>query len=182
MRSSHSLRVAVAAMLVSHAALAQESKPEEVIVTSTALRESPLEVAQPTEVVSGDDLRRQIASSIGETLAKELGVSSTYFGPTASRPIIRGLGGNRVHMLQDGLEALDVSSLSPDHAVTLEAAVSQQVEIIKGPAALLYGSAAGVSSTSSRIASPWKWLMRRSRARSSCEATAQPTSALVQPV
>src|SRR5687768_4363342 len=142
MRSSHSLRVAVAAMLVSHAALAQESKPEEVIVTSTALRESSLEVAQPTDVVSGDELRRQIASSIGETLAKELGVSSTYFGPTASRPVIRGLSGNRVQMLQDGLESLDVSSLSPDHAVTLESAVSQQIEIIKGPAALLYGSGA----------------------------------------
>jgi len=142
MRYSHSLRVAVAAMLISHAALAQESKPEEVIVTSTALRESPLEVAQPTEVLAGDELRRQIASSIGETLAKELGVSSTYFGPTASRPIIRGLGGNRVQMLQDGMAALDVSSLSPDHAVTLESVVSQQVEIIKGPAALLYGSGA----------------------------------------
>ncbi|HKU14893.1 MAG TPA: TonB-dependent receptor [Steroidobacteraceae bacterium] len=142
MCSSHSLRVAVVAMLVSHAALAQESRPEEVIVTSTALRERPLEVAQPTEVVAGDELRRQIASSIGETLAKELGVSSTYFGPTASRPIIRGLGGNRVQMLQDGLESLDVSSLSPDHAVTLESVVAQQVEIIKGPAALLYGSGA----------------------------------------
>jgi iron complex outermembrane recepter protein len=142
MRSSHSLRVAVAAMLVSHAALAQESKPEEVIVTSTALRESPLEVAQPTEVVAGDELRRQIASSIAETLSKELGVSSTYFGPTASRPIIRGLSGNRVQMLQDGLESLDVSSLSPDHAVTLESVVAHQVEIIKGPAALLYGSGA----------------------------------------
>lgn len=142
MRSSHSLRVAVAAMLVSPAALGQESKTEEVIVTSTALRERPLEVAQPTAVVAGDELRRQIASSIGETLAKELGVSSTYFGPTASRPIIRGLSGNRVQMLQDGLESLDVSSLSPDHAVTLESVVSQQIEIIKGPAALLYGSGA----------------------------------------
>lgn len=142
MRSSHPLRFAIAAMLVSHAAIAQESKTEEVIVTSTALRENPLEVAQPTQVVAGDELRRQVASSIGETLAKELGVSSTYFGPTASRPIIRGLGGNRVQMLQDGLESLDVSSLSPDHAVTLDSVVAQQVEIIKGPAALLYGSGA----------------------------------------
>ena len=142
MHSSHSLRLAALAMLVSHVTVAQESKTEEVIVTSTALHESPLEVAQPTEVIAGDQLRRQIASSIGETLAKELGVSSTYFGPTASRPIVRGLGGYRVQMLQDGMEALDVSSLSPDHAVTLESVVAQQVEIIKGPAALLYGSGA----------------------------------------
>lgn len=142
MRSSHSLRVAVAAMLFSHTVLAQESKTETVIVTSTALRESPLEVAQPTTVVAGDQLRRQIASSIGETLSSELGVSSTYFGPSASRPVIRGLGGDRVQVLQDGLASLDVSSLSQDHAVTLESVVSQQIEIIKGPAALLYGSGA----------------------------------------
>jgi iron complex outermembrane recepter protein len=142
MRASHSLRVAVAALLVSHAVGAQESRTEEVIVTSTALRESPLEVAQPTSVLAGDELRRQIASSIGETLSSELGVSSTYFGPTASRPVIRGVGGDRVQVLQDGLASLDVSSLSQDHAVTLESVVSQQIEIIKGPAALLYGSGA----------------------------------------
>jgi iron complex outermembrane receptor protein len=146
MRSSHSLRVAVVAMLanyaVSHSALAQESDTEEVVVTSTALRENPLEVAQPTEVVAGDELRRQIATSIGETLSKEPGMSSTYFGPTASRPIIRGLGGYRVQTLQDGLASLDVAGLSQDHAVTVESVVSRQIEVIKGPAALLYGSGA----------------------------------------
>jgi iron complex outermembrane receptor protein len=142
MRSSHLLRVAVAALLVSQAALSQESKTEEVIVTSSALRENPLEVAQPTSVVGGDELRRQIAASLGETLSSELGVSSTYFGPSASRPVIRGLSGDRVQVLQDGLASLDVSSLSQDHAVTLETVVSQQIEIIKGPAALLYGSGA----------------------------------------
>lgn len=143
---SRSLRIAVVAMLVSHAAGAEqahnEPRTEEVVVTSTALRENPLEVAQPTAVVAGDELRRQIAASIGETLSSELGVSSTYFGPSASRPVIRGLSGDRVQVLQDGLAALDVSSLSQDHAVTLETVVSQQIEIIKGPAALLYGSGA----------------------------------------
>src|SRR5688500_10268180 len=103
MRSSHALRIAVAAMLCHQAAFAQESRTEEVVVTSTALRENPLEVAQPTIVVSGDELRRQIAGSIGETLSSELGVSSTYFGPSASRPVIRGVGGDRVQVLQDGL-------------------------------------------------------------------------------
>lgn len=156
MRASHSLRIAVAAMLFSHAVWAQESKTEEIVVTSTALRESPLEVAQPTTVLAGDDLRRQIASSIGETLSSELGVSSTYFGPSASRPVIRGLGGDRVQVLQDGLASLDVSSLSQDHAVTLESVVSKQIEIIKGPAALLYGSGASgglVNVVSSRVPS-----------------------------
>src|SRR5688572_20984028 len=84
-----------------HAAEPDDSP--EVVVTATPLRESPLEIAQPSVVVSGDELRRQIAASLGETLSKELGVSSTYFGPNASRPVVRGLGGYRVQTLQDGL-------------------------------------------------------------------------------
>jgi iron complex outermembrane recepter protein len=139
---STSLRIAVAAVLVSSSAYAQESRLEEIVVTSTALRESPLEIAQPTTVVAGDELRRQISTSIGETLSHELGISSTYFGPSASRPVIRGLGGYRVQTLQDGLASLDVAGLSQDHAVTVESVVSQQIEVIKGPAALLYGSGA----------------------------------------
>ncbi len=115
----HPSSAALAALLVSPGTFAQESRTEEIIVTSTALRENPLEIAQPTQVVAGDELRRQIATSIGETLSKELGVSSTYFGPSASRPVIRGLGGDRVQVLQDGLAALDISTLSQDHAVTL---------------------------------------------------------------
>jgi iron complex outermembrane receptor protein len=143
MRSSKLLCVASATLLASqYSFAAEQSGPEEVIVTSTALRESPLEVAQPTTVVAGDELRRQIATSIGETLSKELGLSSSYFGPTASRPVIRGLGGYRVQTLQDGLASLDVAGLSQDHAVTVESVVSRQIEIIKGPAALLYGSGA----------------------------------------
>ncbi|WP_116811878.1 TonB-dependent receptor [Steroidobacter cummioxidans] len=156
MRRSHSLRVAVAALLVSQGAWSQESKTEEVVVTSSALRgKKPARKSRkPTTVVAGDDLRRQIASSLGETLSSELGVSSTYFGPNASRPVIRGLSGDRVQVLQDGLASLDVSSLSQDHAVTLESVVSQQIEIIKGPAALLYGSGASgglVNVVSSRV-------------------------------
>jgi iron complex outermembrane recepter protein len=138
---TQSLRIALAAMLAS-SAHAQESKVETVIVSSSALHENPLEVAQPTQVVNGDDLHRQVAASIGETLSGELGISSTYFGPSASQPVIRGLGGYRVQVLQDGAAALDVSSLSQDHAVSIESVVSQQIEVIKGPAALLYGSGA----------------------------------------
>src|SRR5437868_6411480 len=154
MRLSHCLRIAVVAMLAAASARAQESKVEEVVVTSSALHENPLEVAQPTSVMAGDELRRQIAASIGETLAGELGVSSTYFGPSASQPVIRGLGGYRVQVLQDGAAALDVSSLSQDHAVSVESVVAQQIEVIKGPAALLYGSGAAgglVNVVTSRI-------------------------------
>ncbi len=142
MHSPNMLRVGAALLLIHQTVLADETRPEEVVVTSTAMRENPLETAQPTAVVAGDELRRQIASSIGETLSKELGLSSTYFGPTASRPVIRGLGGYRVQTLQDGLASLDVAGLSQDHAVTVESVVSQQIEVIKGPASLLYGSGA----------------------------------------
>jgi iron complex outermembrane recepter protein len=142
MRSNYSLPIGLAALLSTSQIYAQESKVEEVVVTSSALRETPLEVAQPTEVLAGDELRRQIAGSLGETLSSQLGVSSTYFGPTASRPVIRGLGGYRVQTLQDGLASLDVAGLSQDHAVSLESVISQQIEVIKGPAALLYGSGA----------------------------------------
>lgn len=135
--------VAVASMInLINLAEAQEQRVEEVVVTSTALHENPLDVAQPTSVISGDELHRQVAASLGETLSGELGVSSTYFGPAASQPVIRGLGGYRVQILQDGAAALDASSLSQDHAVSIESVVSQQIEVIKGPAALLYGSGA----------------------------------------
>lgn len=149
-------RHAAAPVLLTAAVAAQAAEPrlEEVIVTAGALRKSPLEVAQPTAILAGDDLRRQIAASIGETLSRELGVTSSYFGPTASRPVIRGLGGYRVQILDDGISSLDVSSLSQDHAVSLESVVSQQIEIIKGPAALLYGSGAAgglVNIVSNRI-------------------------------
>lgn len=144
MRSHHHAAAAAVFAAVSfHTSVdAQETKVEEVVVTSTALHESPLTVAQPTSVLVGDELRRQVGASLGETLSGQLGVSSTYFGPGAGQPVIRGLGGYRVQVLQDGAAALDVSSLSQDHAVSVESVVAQQIEVIKGPAALLYGSGA----------------------------------------
>lgn len=114
----------------------------EIVVTATPFERSPLEIAQPTIVLSGDTLRRDLAASLGETVAKQLGVTGSYFGPNASRPVIRGLGGERVQMLEDGIEALDVSALSSDHAVSIEGIAADQVEILKGPATLLYGNGA----------------------------------------
>ena len=72
----------------------------------------------------------------------QLGISSTHSVRAPSRPVIRGLGGYRVQTLQDGLASLDVAGLSQDHAVTVESVVSEQIKVIKGPAALLYGSGA----------------------------------------
>ena len=158
MRLVDCTRIAASAMLVlvQCKAFAQSapSKLEEVIVTSSALHEDSLAVAQPTSVLGGDELRRQIAASLGDTLSSELGVNSTYFGPSASQPVIRGLGGYRVQVLQDGAAALDVSTLSQDHAVSVESVVSRQLEVLKGPATLLYGSGAAgglVNVVTSRI-------------------------------
>jgi iron complex outermembrane receptor protein len=128
-------------LLVASIAHADEELSQ-VIVTSTAFRASVRDVVQPVAVLSGEALHQQLGSSIGETLARQPGVSATYFGPAASRPLIRGLGGERVQMLEDGVSALDVSSLSEDHAVSAEDAVARQIEIMKGPATLLYGSGA----------------------------------------
>jgi len=112
--------------------------PEELTVTAVPLAD----FLQPTQVLSGDELALKIEPTLGETLANELGVSSSYFGPVASRPIIRGLSGSRVTMLSDSASALDVSDVSPDHAVAIEVLLADQVEIIRGPASLLYGSTA----------------------------------------
>src|SRR5690242_11889135 len=83
-------------------------KVEEVVVSSTALHEHAEDVVQPIQVLSGEELARQISSSIGETVAKQPGITGTYFGPNASRPVIRGLGGERVQVLEDNIGALDV--------------------------------------------------------------------------
>ena len=115
---------------------------EEVVVSATALRATVQDAVQPVAVISGADLQHDMASSIGETLAGQPGVTGTYFGPRASRPVIRGLGGERVQVLEDSIGSLDVSSLSEDHAVSVEDLLAEQIEIVKGPAALLYGSGA----------------------------------------
>jgi iron complex outermembrane receptor protein len=115
---------------------------EEVVVTASALRESPLDVAQPVTVMTGEDLRRSMGASLGETVAATPGVTGSYFGAAASRPIIRGQAGERVLMLEDGADALDASALSADHAVSIEGLAADQIEILKGPATLLYGNGA----------------------------------------
>lgn len=103
---------------------------------------SSFDLAQGTSVLTGDDLRKAAQSTLGQTLASTPGVASTYYGPGASRPIIRGLGGDRVRVLDHGVGALDASSVSPDHNTALEPLFASRIEVLRGPSTLLYGGSA----------------------------------------
>lgn len=115
---------------------------EVVDVVGIPLHASKIESAQPVSVLSGDALQNRQAATLGETLKNEVGVQSTYYGGVASSPIIRGLDGPRVLITQNGLDVSDASRIGPDHAVTAEASTAEQIEILRGPATLFYGSGA----------------------------------------
>ncbi len=130
---------------LSHSAFAQtqEQTLPAVVVTSTPFNnDEGAQILAPAKVLYGDELREKLGNSLGDTLSQELGVSASAFGAGASRPIIRGLEGPRIKILQNGMSVMDASSLSNDHAVAGEAATARQIEILRGPAALLYGSGA----------------------------------------
>lgn len=105
------------------------------------------------EYVDEADLQRLAQATLGETLSWVPGVSASYFAPGASRPVIRGLEGFRIRMLRDDIGTLDVSESSPDHGVALEPLLVREVDIHRGPSALLYGSAAigGAVNSASRV-------------------------------
>jgi len=113
---------------------------ETLTVTASPDPRAADEIAVPVAVIDAIELLAIREPSLGETLAKQPGVSSTYFGPGASRPIIRGLGGDRIRILDNGLGAGDASSTSPDHAVAADPLAAERIEIVRGPATLLYGS------------------------------------------
>lgn len=125
-----------------HATEEKSKKLNPVIVTANPLGHSANDLIQPVTVVSGDDLLHKLQPTIGETLAQEPGIRSTYFGPNASRPVIRGLEGNQISILQNGINNLDASAQSVDHNVAIDPLAVDRIEVIRGPAALLYGSKA----------------------------------------
>jgi len=99
-------------------------------------------LALSSEILEGEDLAKKLGSSIGETVGYEPGVHSANFGQAASRPVIHGLSGPRVRIMEDRIDSLDVSVTSADHAVTIEPFMANRIEILKGPSTLLYGSGA----------------------------------------
>ena len=96
----------------------------------------------PVSILSGRELSLKRESTLGDTLNGIPGVAATHFGPNASRPVIRGLDAERVRIMQNGVGVLDASSLSFDHAVTIDPLVIEQIDVVRGPAALLYGGSA----------------------------------------
>jgi iron complex outermembrane receptor protein len=110
------------------------------VVTVSPETRSQFESYQPTSVLAGQELGKQLEMSIGSTLENQPGLAARSFGPVTARPVIRGLDGDRVLILQDGQRTGDLSSQSADHAVTVNPASAQRIEVVRGPATLLYGS------------------------------------------
>jgi iron complex outermembrane receptor protein len=112
-----------------------------IIVSASGLKE--LDVLAGTSVVEIGEIQRDaINGQIGDLLAKLPGVSSTSFAPGSSRPVLRGQQGERVRVLIDGVGTADVSNTSVDHATTIEPITVERIEVLRGPAVLLYGSQA----------------------------------------
>jgi len=150
MRSAHLLVGAVSgsALMWAAGAQAQSALPveaaevDEVVVTAAPFAVSADALTINVEVIDRDDLDVAPAQGLGDLLNGIPGLRSTFFGPGASRPVIRGLAGPRVQVLTNGVGQIDASALSPDHQVATDPAEARQVEVLRGPSTLLYGGSA----------------------------------------
>jgi len=115
---------------------------DQFIVTASPFQRDAADLAQATSLLTGQALSLRRQPTLGETLAGLPGVNSTWFGPGSSRPVIRGLGGDRIRILENGAGTIDASAVSPDHAVSVEPFLIERIEVVRGPASLLYGSSA----------------------------------------
>ena len=115
------------------------AQPQLPTVTVTGNPLGATDMVAPASQLAGRELLLRSQGTLGETLGQMPGVSSTYFGPNASRPVVRGLDGDRVRVLSNGGASTDASSVSYDHAVALDPIAVERIEVLRGPAALLYG-------------------------------------------
>lgn len=113
-----------------------------VVVTANPLGSDLFDLVAPVSVISGERLQLQMQPTLGEIVNTLPGVNSSYYGPNASRPVIRGLDGDRVQILQNGLASFDASGTSVDHALPIDTLTLRRIEVVRGPATLLYGPTA----------------------------------------
>ncbi len=113
---------------------------EEIVVTASPLATRRSRALQGTSVMSDEALEQALSATIGDTLKNLPGISQTFFGAGASRPVIRGLAGDRMRVLINGLDTIDASTTSPDHAVAGDVATLRRIEVVRGPASLIYGA------------------------------------------
>lgn len=147
MRASFAIKPviwALASLLTSNAFAEEVTQIDlsPVSVTGNPLGVSSDELVVPVSVLKGRELSLRRAGTLGETLNGIPGVTATQFGPNASRPVIRGLDAERVRVMQNGVGIVDASSLSFDHAVGIDPLIIEQIDVVRGPAALLYGGSA----------------------------------------
>jgi iron complex outermembrane receptor protein len=140
------LALATTAVIPVLAVGSEETLLEEIVVTASFVGINESMATRPIHVLDGDALAEQGAQSLGEHVDSLLGVSSADFGAAVGQPIIRGMSGNRVKVLNNGTVIRDVSTLGPDHAVDVSLGDAQQIEIVRGPSALMYsnGSIGGI--------------------------------------
>lgn len=130
----------IASMALAAPAAAQTAASDDpIVVTATALDDREDQALQGVTTLDRDAVIVNLGSGLGETLDSQPGVASTFFGRGASRPIIRGLGEDRIRVLSNGLAQIDASAVSPDHAVASEGLEAQGIEVLRGSAALAYG-------------------------------------------
>lgn len=135
-------RITPLAVAVAAATAAAEPLPMEHVLVSVPLHKQEAETALPVTVLTGDELTRTVASTIGETLSNKPGLANASFGPGVGQPVIRGQQGPRVTVLQNGTSSADASNISADHAVASEPLLADSIEVLRGPATLLYGGGA----------------------------------------
>ncbi|MFN8094119.1 MAG: TonB-dependent receptor [Vicinamibacteria bacterium] len=135
------VRVAEGPAVIVPVKLSAQVHLSESVTVSPSSRDT-FESYQPATVLGGDDLQQRLGNTLGATLANEPGVNVRSFGSGNARPVVRGLDNDRVLILENGARTGDLSSQSADHGVTLDPATASQIEVVRGPATLLYGSSA----------------------------------------
>lgn len=118
------------------------TQPSSEIVVTAPFQRDKGDIITGVSVIQGKELTQALRPTLGETLSHTPGVSSTSFGPNASRPVLRGLQGERVRILTDGIGSIDVSNTSVDHAVVVNPLLAERIEVLRGPATLQFGSSA----------------------------------------